>query len=185
MHRDDGGDGEGKFVAERDVNQNAEQREQRGDDGRALDFLADASAPTFLLAQSASAWPAETSPPALLDFVGRADGRRHAQGFRAVGHVLLILDLRIFFAAGRERGADLLHVQFLREAEGRAVAAKKIHAEQFVAPRENAEAQRDDDEQSTSATNSGLAIFMKLTLALLMRCSMRQRLDPGSGRAGS
>ena len=37
-HADDGADGEGKFVAERDINQDAEHRQQAGDDGRLLDF---------------------------------------------------------------------------------------------------------------------------------------------------
>ena len=37
--RDDRADGEVKFVTERHINQNAEQRQQRGDDGRAFDFF--------------------------------------------------------------------------------------------------------------------------------------------------
>jgi hypothetical protein len=44
QHRDDGGHGERKFIAERNVKQDAQHRKQRGDDGGFLDFLADACA---------------------------------------------------------------------------------------------------------------------------------------------
>ena len=88
------------------------------------------------------------SASACYDFFGGAGGSGHAQRFRAAaGHVLLILDLRILFAGGGQRGADLFHVQLLREAERGAVAAREIHAEQFRAAIKNPVTHADENDR--------------------------------------
>src|ERR1035438_4992115 len=128
------------IAAEKSVNQDAEQRQQRGDDGRTLDLLADDGADIlFFNGLQCRLW--KFIRKELLHVFGRADGRGYAQGFRAVGNIFLILDLRILFPARRESRADLFHIQFLREAEFRAVAAQKVHAEEFFTARKNAEGQ--------------------------------------------
>ena len=48
----DRADGERKFVAERDIDQDAEHREDRSDDGGLLNFLADARADALRTART-------------------------------------------------------------------------------------------------------------------------------------
>ena len=133
QHRDDGGHSEGKFVAERDIDEDAEHRHERCDDGRLLDFPAERGA-HFLTADGIELRFREFFQQQRLDPGGGAALRGHAQCFRIVA--FLILDLGVFLADGRQHRAQILFIVFLRlhEIEGRAVATDEIHAKEFSAP---------------------------------------------------
>src|SRR6202044_234481 len=82
------------------------------------------------------------------NFLSRVFRGGHTQSLKAAARIRLILDLGVLLTDGRERGADFIHVHFLREAEGSAVATEEIHAEQFVAAYNAAKNDRDDGEDA-------------------------------------
>src|SRR6266540_2302465 len=127
-HRHDRADGKGELVAKRHVKQDAQEREQRRDNGRLLDFAADRGA-DMVGPQHGEPGVREALVQCVLNFLRRPARSGHAQRLETAAEVLLILDERFLLANRDERRPQLLDLNFLLEAERRRVASLEINAE--------------------------------------------------------
>ena len=137
-------DCKGEFVAESHVNQDAEQREQAGDNSSPLNFSSNGGA-DFVQSRAREFCGREICHKGMLHFFSRTEGRSNPEQFGAAGDVLLILNHRVVHARLGNRATQLLGFDFLGKTHGEAVSTQEINSQCLLAATKQSVGTADDD----------------------------------------